>query len=170
MAPAGITRRAVALLADWLIILAFGALAGLTVTAVAPPVGDLDRWMRYASVTAGFTLPVVLAAAVLEARWGRTPGKALLGLTVYGATGPGLGFPRALSRNLVKFAPWEIAHIGIWIVPGRPFVDPPETPSLVLWMAAMSIMAAQGVLVLVTHRAVHDRLIGGRVARRSPAP
>lgn len=109
------------------------------------------------------TVPVVMIFAFCEAGLGATPGKALLGLRV--RSGPGNALACAATRNVVKFLPWEIAHTGVWIMPGRAFIDPPETLSLLLWTAALALQGGQGVLVLLTGRGLHDRLGGTMIVR-----
>jgi uncharacterized RDD family membrane protein YckC len=109
------------------------------------------------------TIPVILVSALLEHRSGATPGKRLLRLHVADLAGPSLAFSRSLLRNVVKYAPWELGHIGIWIVPGAPFHSPPTGWSLALWASSMGTMVAQAALIVTTGKGIHDRVAGTRV-------
>lgn len=107
------------------------------------------------------TVPVILMFAISEVVVGTSPGKAVWGLKV--EPGGSSAIVSALTRNVVKFLPWEIAHAGIWLVPGTPFIDPPGAPSLALWSMAMGLQSGQAALIIFTGRGLHDRMAGARV-------
>ncbi|MCW5724513.1 MAG: RDD family protein [Maricaulaceae bacterium] len=164
-------RRVPAYAADYLVIAAIAAaIAGVNLLTGGFEDGfdGRSRLSMYLFATLSFTAPVVLLYALMEGVFSTTPGKALAGLRVRTAPGARPGLPRALVRNLVKFAPWEIAHLGVWITPGTPFVSPPGIESLILWNAALALTAGQALLILVTGRGVHDRLAGTLVSRMAP--
>lgn len=100
--PAELTRRLAALGLDVAPCLALSlVLTGANVTAL----GHFPLW----APTAGEAWPLILATALLagysfvcEVLWGRTIGKALLGLRVARVTGEPPGVGRLFVRNLVK--------------------------------------------------------------------
>jgi hypothetical protein len=156
--------RAGAYLVDCAVIAVYAVVLAVVTMTLAPD-AQLSRPAAYLLALATLTGPVVLAFAVMEARLGLSPGKAALGLRV-DRDGACPGFPRALARNLIKFLPWEIAHIGIWLTPGQPLVDPPGALSLGLMNAAMAAVLAQAVLIGVFRAGAHDWIAGARVVRR----
>lgn len=157
-------RRAGAYGVDYAVIAAYAlALAGVTL-GVAPSL-QLSNAAGYGVGLATLTGPVILVFAALEARFGATPGKAALGLRVRsGAARP--GFAPSLVRNVIKFLPWEIAHMGIWLTPGQPFIDPPGLGGLIFMNTAMGLIAVQAVLIGLFGAGVHDWIAGLRVGRR----
>lgn len=156
-------RRCAATFIDCGLILAYaGALAGLML-AVGPD-GSLSKPAAYALAFVTLTGPVVLAMSVIEARHGASPGKRAMGLRVVaGADRPSVG--ASLVRNGLKFLPWEIAHIGIWAIPGQPFVDPPGPANAALWGLSYGLLGIQLVLVFIWRAGVHDWTAGLRVIR-----
>ncbi len=162
---AAFLRRAGAYAIDYAVIAVYAlALAGVTL-AVTGPDPDLSNAAGYGLALATLTAPVVLVFSILESMFGASPGKALTGLRVMrGKAKP--QFSRALARNGLKFLPWEIAHIGIWLTPGQPFVDPPGLVSLVLMHAAMAAVLLQAGLIAIFRAGVHDWATGLRVRAR----
>lgn len=160
-------RRALAYTVDYGLIAAYAVtLAAVTLT-VFPDFAPASKAIGYGLAAATLTGPVVLVFSVLEARLGATPGKLALGLRVRREGRP-VGYGPALVRNLGKFAPWEIAHLGIWLTPDQPFVDPPGMISLVLMNAAMALILIQAGLIAAFGAGVHDWLAGLRVVRKAP--
>lgn len=160
-------RRAGAYGVDCAVIMLYAAVL-LVVTVLVAPDAALSPLQGYGLALATLTAPVVIGFSALEARFGATAGKALFGLQVCrGRMRPGFG--RALVRNVGKFLPWEIAHIGIWTISGQPFVDPPGPLNVALWTVSYSLLALQIVLVLIFKAGLHDWISGLRVQpRRTP--
>jgi len=166
-------RRVAAFGVDWLVI-AFWAASLLGATVLLAGTGDVpasgrDKALGWLLAFASLTLPAVLYAGLLEGRYGWTLGKRLLGLRV-GRTGQPPGLARGIGRNAVKFAQWELAHAAIWLVPGRPFVDPMPSPNLAMAGVAMLIGLAYVVSLFIGDgRTPYDRVAGTRVVRRVAA-
>lgn len=157
-------RRLGAYGVDCAVIMLYAAVL-LVVTVLVAPDAGLSRLQGYGLALVTLTGPVVIGFSALEARFGATVGKALFGLQVCrGQLRP--GFVSALVRNVGKFLPWEIAHIGIWTISGQPFVDPPGPLILTLWAVSYSLLALQIVLVLIFKAGLHDWAAGLRVQRR----
>jgi uncharacterized RDD family membrane protein YckC len=58
------------------------------------------------------TLPVILYFGIMESsKWGASLGKRIVGLRVCTDLGGRLSLRRAIIRNGIKFAPWEIGHL-----------------------------------------------------------
>lgn len=162
---AAFLRRAGAYVIDYVVIAVYAlALAGVTL-AVAQPYPDLSKAAGYGLALATLTGPVVIVFTALESMFGASPGKALTGLRVTrgGAKPP---FSKALARNGLKFLPWELAHIGIWLTPGQPFLDPPGAVSLLLMNAAIAAVLVQAGLIAIFRAGVHDWATGLRVRSR----
>ena len=162
MEPLGFTlRRLTAYLLDCvgILIYALGLAALVWLTGAEPGLSMFAGW-ALAFVT--LTVPVVLAFSVIEWRTGRSLGKWVSGLQVQrGGKQPNL--VRALVRNIGKFLPWEVAHIGIWMTPGEPFVTAPSGISLILIGASYAMLLIQALLVLFTGVGLHDRIAGLKV-------
>ena len=160
-------QRACAYGVDFVLIGLY-ALALWGVVQALVPEPPSSKLAGYAIAVVTLTGPAILIFSLLEAGWGATPGKALMGLRVrrQGAR-PGLG--RALVRNLGKFLPWEIAHIGIWTIPGQPFVDPPGLVNVTLWTVSYGLLALQIGLVLIFRAGFHDWMAGLRVQPKTQA-
>lgn len=117
--------------------------------------GDFLAQRPLASVTPdGARLAVITAVvlAVLEvvptAVWGRTPGKAMLGVRVVDVdTGRSPGFVRSVFRSLLLHG-WVAIPVAGWVLP-----------------------LSFGVTVVAspTGRGLHDRLAGTRVVDAAPA-
>ena len=99
-APAGFASRAVALITDGVVFGASQALITWTTVQVAtllarPSFGDrLTPWV----VTVGATVLAIAYSVVSWSWFGKTPGKALLGLAVVTDDGGRPGFLRSLAR------------------------------------------------------------------------
>lgn len=177
MTPASFPRRLAAFFIDYAVIAAW--LAALTAAAFATGLAqsdmDLhslyDRLQRHALAFGTVTLPIVIGFAAFEASpLQGSPGKRLMGLRVVRVDGAPAGFGATLLRNALKFLPWEIAHLGIWHMPGRPFVDPPAAWNMALWIAALLVAAVYAAsLAMGSRRTPYDRIAGVLVSRRYPA-
>lgn len=159
-------RRMAAGLIDNTLIIGWAGLAAIVSLSLGGG-AMTTKWLGYLIALSTLTLPVVAVFSFLEST-GRhaTPGKRLLGLEVAGI-GVTPAFPRLLCRNLLKFLPWELAHIGIWLTPGQPFV---EMPSAIGWtfIFAGELLALVWLagLFIGTGRPVHDRLAETCVIRQ----
>lgn len=156
-------KRAAGMVIDAGAILAWAALLAVISLSAGLEVSGWPRWGLYLQAVLTLTVPVVLAASALEARFGWTPGKVVTGLRVAGSGEPRPRFGAALIRNAIKYLPWELAHIGIWLTPGQPFVSPPGQASILAWGASYSILGVQLLLVALTGRGLHDRIARTRV-------
>jgi hypothetical protein len=158
-----------ALAAGWAGLLAAAAITARSV-GVAVPAGDprIHRLIGQAAGAGLLTVPVTVAFAACEARWGATPGKRLFRLRV---EGPGDRPPspaRALTRSALKtLLPWELAHTAIWDIvvwPGEGGTD----RDVVLLVATWTLVAAYAAGVAIgSGRTPYDR-IAATVVRRHP--
>ncbi len=164
-------RRIAAYLIDSITILAYlAAFTGIVlVTGLSLDMfGRLGQWV---AIAVGVTLPVIVFFSMAEWLMGRSPGKWALGLEVRTQSSDMRpAFLPALLRNGVKFLPWEIAHAGIWTIPGQPFIDPPAMHNIALFVLSWSVVLVQIGLVAMTGRGIHDRAAGLLVVRRKPTP
>lgn len=127
---AGFLIRAKAFLFDYVgILLYLGFVTGLFVLFnLTTDVSQILFRDRITAQLAGFmtvTLPVVLYFTLSEsspkqATWG----KSRMRLKVVTCSGYRIGFWRALTRALLKFAPWELAHTLIWEIRFSTGLDP----------------------------------------------
>lgn len=112
------------------------------------------------------TVPVLLYFALPEWRWGYSLGKAALGLRVVDMTGHYPSLPRALLRNAILLAPWELAHIAIWWSPTSLFLDAPTQLTIGLVSASAGIALVWIVSTLLwPGRSIHDWLSGTKVVQ-----
>lgn len=108
---------------------------------------------------AAMTLPVFIYFLVMETRGG-TLGKILMRIQVVSQSPS-----KVLVRNLVRFAPWEIAHAGVhWLFyyTGRSS----ETPTWLFFLLIVPQLVVLGyaVSVLVTkNSSIYDRVAGTSV-------
>ena len=130
--------------------------AGIT-RDVDPVLGNLVGFVT-------LIVPITIAASGFEgsARHA-TPGKRVFRLTVERSAGGGAGFARSLVRNGIKYAlPWELGHTAVFALFG-------STAAMPLWVAVVLVAAyaipiVSLVLLLVTGRALHDRVARTNVA------
>ncbi len=113
------------------------------------------------------TLPVTLYFSLFESSaWQATPGKRFRNLKVIDRRKARLSRLRALSRTLLKFVPWELAHTCIWQIstsPREPFL--PVIAGLVLvWILVGAVLAS--IQTSPKHQAVYDYLAGYYVVTR----
>ncbi len=155
-------------IAVWLALLAAAGFAARRAGLFAGefPQGVLSRLGLHVLFFALLTLPILLYFALFEAsRWQATPGKRVLRVRVVSAADFGrLPIGRSLIRSAVKFLPWEIGHLGVWHVPGQPFVDEPGLLSLACWTAAMLLSLFWVASLFVGGgRSPYDAAAGARV-------
>ena len=139
-------RRLLAFLVDYGVMVLFVtvvSVAGfairsqLGVTSSGPPTFQ-QKLLGQALVFATMMLPIMLYFALSESsRWQATIGKRVLRLQVTDDHGGRPPLLRTLLRAVVKFAPWELAHTGVWHVPGTPFVSEPAAFSYGIWFTAL---------------------------------
>lgn len=153
IAPAPRVRRVGARIVDLVVsgwVLAFvaieidGRLLGGDVFARQPLAAVTPEGTRLAVITAG----VLLALEVLPtAYWGRTPGKAMLGVRCIDTdTGRPPGFIRSVFRAMLIHAWVAVPMVG-WVLPVA---------------IALTVVASQA------GRGVHDRLAGTRIVDAAP--
>ena len=130
--------------------------AGIT-RDVDPVLGNLVGFVT-------LIVPITIAASGFEgAARHATPGKRVFRLTVERSAGGGAGFARSLVRNGIKYAlPWELGHTAVFALFG-------STAAMPLWVAVVLVAAyaipiVSLVLLLVTGRALHDRVARTNVA------
>ena len=174
-------RRAGAFAIDWGVIVVWGTLLFAAVLVanrgLPPDPGGPSRSQAIAFVS--MTLPVLLYFTIAESsRAGGTLGKRLVGLRVVdarstreaagGATGEIGGrvpFGRALVRNAIKFAPWELGHT----VAQQSAYSGDSGMSLGWLVVAVVAMAGPFVwlvTILRSGRTPYDRMAGTVVVRR----
>jgi uncharacterized RDD family membrane protein YckC len=168
-------NRLVAFALDYLVISVYLAfLVALSVLLSLTPLGRGFRALFADPTSAELTafallvLPVLLYFALCESsHWQATWGKRACGLRFVTVAGLPVSLPRALGRNVLKLAPWELTHACVWRIPGWPFA--PQTPPL--WVSVglvlVWVLVAIYVISLVTSRTgqtLYDRLAGVRVA------
>lgn len=171
------SRRVAAFLADSLIIgLYAGGLAVVSIfffdaggggrwdMAFSHPIGG--HLLRLATLTG----PVAMSLALFEAS-GRaaTPGKQLFGLQVTSVTGGQISLRRAISRNALKFLPWELSHVAIHHMPGWPAKI--EGVSFVVVLVMLLGWILGGLYLVLTlidpHKGpLYDRILDTRVVGR----
>jgi len=164
-------QRAGAWILNFIVILAWigvitGARLFLFGDAAPPPDDVMSKLFGHGVGLLTLTLPVWLYFALPEWKWGYSLGKAALGLRVVDQTGhyPTLG--RALLRNAILLAPWEMAHAAIWWSPGRPFMDAPNQAATYVLYAAIGVAVLWFLSTLIwPGRSIHDRLSGTKVVQ-----
>jgi uncharacterized RDD family membrane protein YckC len=114
-------------------------------------------------------LPVTVAFAWAEHRWGATPGKRLTGLHVVARTGRSAPSARqALARNGVKVAlPWAIGHAAVFLLVHDADVAhgaaAPGAPAIGLLVLSYVLPIVTLVGVFAGGRALHDVVAGTEV-------
>ena len=99
---------------DWLLFIVYAAVIFFAVSPFIQPAFDDSPFVSELVGMLCVTLPLVLYFTISEWRWGHTVGKRLTRLKVQ-STGPGrMTLPQSVIRNVMKFAPWELAHFAIW--------------------------------------------------------
>lgn len=157
-------RRVVAFLIDCTVAVVWGCvLFGAVYLATGGEFFVPGGVLRAEALSFGtMTLPFALYFAVCEsgarqATWG----KRRLGLKVERLDGSRLSFGAALARVLIKFVPWELAHLGLNVT----FFG---GEALEVWTYVLMIASWLGVFVyaylLYLNRALpYDRVVGARV-------
>ena len=107
------------------------------------------------------TLPVTTYFIVSEFKYGVTPGKRFAGLKVSSCNGRKLTLIQVIVRNIIKFLPWEYAHILIYIL----LLAPNSTDSIPVLFGLIianiiPIIYVYFVLFGKDHRGPHDLISG----------
>ena len=135
----------------------------------AGPVSGLEaKFAGHATAFLFGTLPVVSYFALLEgSKSGQTLGKRWMRLKVVAAVDESrAGYLRAWGRNILRFLPWVAAHIAIWYVPGRPFIDPMPWLNLAICIGAMLLSLVYLASMWSSDgRTLYDRISGTMVIR-----
>ncbi len=170
--PAPASKRIAAFAADYVVLAAY--IAVLTASSFLFGIGQFlsagtltGKMTSHAMAFLSLTLPVVLYFTITESG-GRAAslGKRLMGLRVLGPDGKPPAFPRALLRNAIKFAPWELAHAAIWHTPGQPFIDPMAPANLAVCIISILLVTAWvASLAMSDGRTPYDRLSQTRVVK-----
>lgn len=165
---AGLGKRLIAFLFDYLLVLAYiVAMGGVNYGLILSGRG-LDRVLpsfaspavKDAIAFLTLVLPVGLYFALQESSPRQsTWGKRKAGIRVVNASGEGLTRKQALLRTAIKFLPWQIAHTSIYHVEGWPLAPEQPTPlvmgGFVLAYALVAIYALSALLSRV-HRTPYD--------------
>jgi len=165
---AGLGVRGVAFAFDYIIIagyLIFAVLIGGAVNTFFPEAFANPR----SGQIAGFlivTLPVSLYFILFESSaWQATWGKRRKGLQVTRTDGVRLTILRAGSRTLLKFIPWELAHICIWQIS---FTGQEPSSIITVGFVLVWILVGANIVSLwisPTHQTLYDWLAGTYVVR-----
>ncbi len=145
----------------------------LQVFSVVQPIDHDGRAVRPLMLNGLWPLAFILLAAGLEARFGETPGKSLLGLKVVADDLGRLGLPRALARNLVLYSAAVALTVWPLVLRETPLLqalpDGLKTPVglQAVALAPMVVLALASLAMLVFGRPepTYDRWAGARVVR-----
>ena len=172
---AGLGRRLVAFLLDYLIIVAYIVLLGgvnygiILSGRVLVPISPVLASPVVQDAVAFLTLilPVILYFALQEGSpRGVTWGKRKVGIRVVSATGAELTRKQALVRSLLGFLPWQIAHTSIYHVEGWPLAPERPTPLVMVGFALVHALVGTcllSALVSKSHRTPYDWVAGSFV-------
>lgn len=142
--------------------------AAAAVHAYAPAVAE-----RLATAETGhlagllsFTLPAVLCFAFLEASPAQaTWGKRRCGLRLAAVDGRRVRLLQALWRNVLKFAPWEIAHGCAWRLWYGASATGPWVQAGLILVAALAAANLACAALTPRRQALYDLLSGTLVVR-----
>lgn len=162
-------RRIGAYLVDYGVILvwlaALFAMASLGWLTISIPevFSTKARWIAQGQAFLMVTLPVCLYFILCEIAGRKaTLGKRVMKLTVEGRPA------KVILRNILKFAPWEMAHTGIWHGMDVPFGSAPTALGWSLFAISMGLSGLYLISLFIGDgRPPYDRLAGTRVTRLS---
>lgn len=145
----------------WMAGLALAAQAGWIGIGIADDYSRAARWAAQAQAFLMLTLPVLLYFIILESVGRKaTFGKSITRIEVTGSR------HQVVVRNLLKFAPWEIAHTAIWHGMPIPFASEPTALGLALFGLSLSLAGLYLVTLFIGEKTVlYDRLAGTNVVR-----
>lgn len=175
ISPASLRRRSLAFIYDALILVLY--LVSMTAIALVitytrlgehiPPSLASSLAMNLVSF-ATTVLPFILYYCLQEASPAQaTWGKRKAGIMVTALNGKRLTFWRALLRSVVKFLPWQIAHMSLFAM----FYETADIILVVTGLVLAQAAALAYLLILVinkTHRTPYD-WIAGTMVTDSPA-
>lgn len=164
-------KRIMAFFADYVFIVLYSAALFGVVYALRAIFGIDLQLSLTGSVLFDFvvlTLPVI-AYFILTESGGKqgSLGKQIIKIKVYGTNTVQAPLKSVITRNLLKFLPWEMAHIGVrWLKYTSDKGAMPETgiwmllliPQLLLLVYFFSIMLGNG------RQSVYDKAAGTQVA------
>jgi len=175
-APAGLLVRSSAFALDYIGIAAYLVVlvaSGVVMGQVAPSAVRILFGGPLSGQASGFlliTLPVALYFAVSEASERQsTWGKRRMGLIVTDLSGGRISLARSLSRTVMKFIPWELAHLCIWQIS---FARDQSSPVYVVGFTLVWIAVGANIVSLwlsPSCQTIYDRIAGTRVVRGSMA-
>jgi uncharacterized RDD family membrane protein YckC len=169
---ADLWSRVLAFAFDYLAILLYLIvlfIISLVVSLVLPTIASTMFGNPVSGQIIGFftlTLPVTLYFALLESSpWQATWGKRRQRLKVICTNGERLTRTRAISRTLLKFIPWELAHTCIWQIR---FALQEPSPTIMAGFVLVWILVGINVIKLwlsPTHQTLYDWLAGTYVVK-----
>ena len=164
-------RRLLAFAVDWGVFLLWAGLifgSVMLATDGNPPRPE-GPWKAQAIGFIAVTVPYTLYFALCESsRWQASIGKRALGLIAIRQSGEQLSFARALLRNAIKFAPWELGHT---VFRQASYSEGEGFPGWLWGPAALSMVGPLWWIaaMYVTGDTPYDRWAGARIARSSMA-
>ncbi|WP_248758474.1 RDD family protein [Pseudarthrobacter sp. SSS035] len=170
--PAGVWRRLLALLLDYVVILAWMAFLGFLSFLTHVVMGSLPDTLGTlgplgSQVLYFFLLTFVVGVYLYRCESGphhSTWGKRRLGLAVVGVDGAAPSRSRILVRTVVKLLPWEAAHFFVWQMMWTFYQHGYDAaPPVWIFLGLQASTAAALVyiaMVVFTGRGPHDRAAG----------
>jgi uncharacterized RDD family membrane protein YckC len=164
--------RFLALLIDFVIILSYvGILAGVTISFYYFVMGGIPTMSTNISHIIGFlslTVPVVSYFIFFEiSRNQGTYGKQITGLKVISTKNDSLVIRQVIVRNIIKFLPWEYAHILVYVLLTVRDTDPSRLLFSGLIIAnIIPVVYVCFVVIRKDHRAPHDIVSGTHVVTK----
>jgi uncharacterized RDD family membrane protein YckC len=169
---AGLAPRIAAFAFDYILIAGYLVCVvalGVLVRTFLPDLASRVFGSPLSGQLSGFclvTAPISAYFVLLESSsWQGTWGKRKRNLKVVDRHGVRLTGGRALGRTVLKFIPWELAHVFVWRIS---FASPESGPWLIALLALVWILVAVNFLSVLVSRegqALYDRLAGTFVIR-----
>lgn len=162
-------KRTAAYLIDYTVvfILVMGLVQWLLFSNLRPLLDWTDEWMKDSwnmqlYVLSTISLPVYIYFILFErSTLSATPGKYLMRLKVKPASEHGkLSTIRIAFRTILKFLPWEIAHIGVIFPVPTYYMDQPEIRWPVYVGITLFIIYVASILINSSGRSLYDKCTG----------